>query len=58
MENAFKTERYHTTRATANSQDITYDNNRGDNAKRLSALELVGTWPHTWCNGRMGPVVS
>jgi hypothetical protein len=58
VENELKTGCDRTTRATASIQDITYDNNHGDNAKMLSALELVGTWPHTWCNGRMGRVVS
>jgi len=58
MENELKRDRDHITRATANSQDITCDNNHGDNAKTLSALKLVGTWPHTWCNGRMGPGIS
>jgi len=43
MENELKTDRNHTTRATTKSQDITCDNNHGDNAKMLSALELVGT---------------
>lgn len=48
MDDELKTDRDHTTRATTNSQDTTYDNNHCDNTKILSALELVGTRPHEW----------